>query len=306
MRQVLERLLNLLAFLLTAGRPATAEEIRNTVAGYDRGSDEAFRRMFERDKELLRGLGIPVETRPTDAWEVEYGYVVPPERYRLPDPGLTDEELAALWLAAQVVRLGGQPSGPEALFKLGGGATSGAGEPLAADLGPDVELLAQLFEAVSERRMVGFGYRGKARRLAPYGLVHQRGHWYLVGLAGTELRSFRVDRIDNLKVADQPDAFTKPAGFRLRTVLPTAPWEAGEERITASIVFSPEVAWWAERQLSGAAKVRRRKDGSLVVTMPVANADALVGWLIGFGSEAVVEAPPQLRRLVVDRVRGVA
>src|SRR3972149_3757551 len=220
MRQVLERLLNLLAFLLTAGRPATAEEIRNTVAGYDRGSDEAFRRVFERAKELPRG----------------------------------------------------------------GGRACGAGGPLAADLGPDVELLAELFEAVSERRMVGFGYRGKARRLAPYGLVHQRGHWYLVGLAGTELRSFRVDRIDNLKVADQPDAFTKPAGFRLRTVLPTAPWEAGEARITASIVFSPEVAWWAERQLSGAAKVRRRKDGSLVVTMPVAHADALGGWLIGFGS----------------------
>ena len=108
MHNVVERLLNLLAFLLTAERPVTADEIRMTVAGYDRGSDEAWRRMFERDKDLLRHLGIPLELRPTDAWEVEHGYVVPKDAYALPDPGLTDEERAALWLAAKVVRIGGQ------------------------------------------------------------------------------------------------------------------------------------------------------------------------------------------------------
>ena len=62
MKNVLERLLNLLAFLLTVGRSVSAEEIRQTVAGYDREADEAFRRMFERDKVLLRKMGIPLET----------------------------------------------------------------------------------------------------------------------------------------------------------------------------------------------------------------------------------------------------
>ena len=60
-QRVIERILNLLAFLLTAGRPVTAEEIRTTVAGYDQAADGAFHRMFERDKDLLRGLGIPLE-----------------------------------------------------------------------------------------------------------------------------------------------------------------------------------------------------------------------------------------------------
>ena len=111
MRRVIERLLNLLAFLLTAERPVTAEEIRMTVAGYAKESDEAFHRMFERDKALLRRMGIPLELKATDGWEVEYGYALHPDEYQLPDPDLNDEERAALWLAAQVVRLGGQPAG---------------------------------------------------------------------------------------------------------------------------------------------------------------------------------------------------
>ena len=116
MQKVIERILNLLAFLLTAARPVTADEIRMTVAGYDQDSDDAWRRMFERDKDLLRRLGIPLETLPTDAWGVEHGYAVPRGRYALPDPDLSDEERTALWLAAKVVRLGGGPPGPDALF----------------------------------------------------------------------------------------------------------------------------------------------------------------------------------------------
>ena len=90
MQNVIERILNLLAFLLTVDRPVTADEIRHTVAGYGQENDEAWRRMFERDKDLLRSLGIPLEMRPTDAWEVEHGYVIPREDYSLPDPALTD------------------------------------------------------------------------------------------------------------------------------------------------------------------------------------------------------------------------
>ena len=79
-----------------------------TVSGYDQSSDAAWRRMFERDKDLLRQLGIPLRVEATDAFEVEHGYVVPRDDYSLADPGLTDEERAALWLAAKVVRIGGQ------------------------------------------------------------------------------------------------------------------------------------------------------------------------------------------------------
>jgi proteasome accessory factor B len=308
MRKVIERLLNLLAFLLTTERPVTAEEIRQTVAGYDQSSDEAFRRMFERDKDLLRQMGVPLEWRPTDAWEVEYGYMIPPDAYEMPDPGLTDEERAALWLAAQVVRLGGQPSGPEAVLKLGGSPMAGGGEPLAADLGLAADLLGDLFQAVGERRAIRFVYRDKARRLHPYGLVHQRGHWYVVGEdrdAG-ELRSYRVDRAERLELDEREGVFERPAGFSVRGALPSTPWEAGPEDLTAAVHFDESVAWFAGRQLPANAGIVVNPDGSIDATLKVANVDAFVGWMITFEAAAEILGPDELRRAMVDRVRGAA
>ena len=302
MKRVVERLLNLLAFLLTTGRPVGADEIRMTVAGYDQGSDEAFRRMFERDKDLLRNMGIPLELRPTDAWEVEFGYVVPRDEYELPDPGLTDEERAALWISTQVVRLGGQPSGPEALLKLGGGGMSGAGEPLAADLGASAASLAVVFEAITERQELAFGYRGRVRRVHPYGLLHQRGHWYLIGAEGQEVRVFRVDRGSEYAADGPARSFERPAGFRLREALPSLPWEAGGEDIEAVVHFDPEVAWWAQRQLSQPAA--QQPDGSLEARIHVANPAAFIGWLLAFEDHAEIVGPQELRTQLLELVGG--
>lgn len=306
MRKVIERLLNLLAFLLTTERPVTADEIRATVAGYDQSSDEAFRRMFERDKDLLRQMGIPLERNPTDAWEVEFGYVIPNDAYEMPDPGLTDEERAALWLAAQAVWLGGQPSGPDAVLKLGGSPMPGAGEPLAANLGLAADLLGDLFAAVSTRRTVRFAYRDKARRLDPYGLVHQRGHWYVVGRdhQADDIRSYRVDRATALEFAGEEHAFDRPSGFSVREVLPKAPWEAGQEDLVATVHFDQSVAWYATRQLPGHAEIQEAADGAIEAIMQVANAEAFIGWMIGFEASAEILGPPALRQAMIERVAG--
>lgn len=306
MSRVIERILNLLAFLLTVGRPVSAEEIRYTVAGYDQPEDEAFRRMFERDKDLLRQLGIGLELQPTDVWAVDFGYVVPEGGYQLPDPGLTDEERAALWLAAQVVQLGGQPSGPEALFKLGGAPGTLAGDPLAANLGDEMGVLGDLFGAVVEHRRVEFQYRDKPRMLAPYGLVHRRGHWYVVGETEAQIRAFRVDRMSQPVIGEEAGAFARPTGFKVDQSIPDAPWEAGADDTTARVVFSADAAWWARRQLSANAEVTESKDGSLMVELPVANPDAFVGWILGFVDDAEVIEPPELREKVLARAEAKA
>jgi len=302
MKRVIERLLNLLAFLLTTGQPVSAEEIRLTVAGYDQENDEAFRRMFERDKDLLRNMGIPLELRPTDVWEVEFGYVVPRDEYELPDPGLTDEERAALWLSAQVIRLGGQPSGPEALLKLGGGAMSGAGEPLAADLGESAASLAVAFQGITERKTLAFDYRGRRRRVDPYGLLHQRGHWYLVAADGGEVRAYRVDRGSDYSVDGPSQSFERPAGFRIRDALPSLPWQAGDEDLEAIVRFDAEVAWWARRQLAEPAV--EQPDGSLEARIRVANPAAFIGWLLAFEDRAEIIGPVELRAQLLDLVGG--
>lgn len=297
----MERILNLLAFLLTAERPVTADEIRRTVAGYDQDSDEAFHRMFERDKELLRTMGVPLELRPTDVWEVEFGYAVDPERYRLPEVDLTDEERLALAIAAQAVRLGGHTVGPEALMKLGGVAPTVGGEPLGAELGMDAENLSVAFEAATERRLLRFTYRGRPRTVQPFGLLHQRGHWYLIGSEGDRVRAFRMDRAAEFE-AGEPGAFERPAGFRLQDALPDEPWAIGNTAFSAKVRFEPSQAWWAERQLGGT--IERQEDGSVIATIDIANPDAFIGWLIGFEDTAEILAPEELRHRFIEQVTG--
>ncbi len=306
MKNVLERLINLLVMLLTSPRPVPAEEIRRTIPGYSADSDDAFHRMFERDKDLLRGIGIPIELRPTDGWEVEHGYVVDPSKYRLADPGLTDEERAALFQAAQTVTLGGEPAAPGAILKLGGARLAGAVEPLAADLGEAAETLGDLFQAVSERRKVRFKYKEDERRVAPYGIGHRRGHWYLVGGTRSGERMYRVDRMEAIRVEDEANAFERPAGFKIKASLESMPWEAGsDDAVPAVIRFNAEIAWWAAKQL-GAGTARATDDGGLEVTVPVANREAFIGWVLSFGEGAEVVEPEELRRAVIQRVKGIA
>ncbi|MGA9596579.1 MAG: WYL domain-containing protein [Acidimicrobiia bacterium] len=301
MHKVIERILNLLAYLLTANRPVTAEEIRTTIAGYDQSTDDAFHRMFERDKDLLRRLGIPIELAPTDGWQVEHGYVVDPEAYALPDPGLTDEERAALWLAAEVVRLGGVAA-PEALFKLGGAPAVVSGEPLAASLAEGSEDLGTAFLAIAERRFLRLTYRGRPRRVAAYGLVHRRGHWYLVGADDGVVKVFRMDRAGAVSAGETPKAFERPAGFRASEFIPETAWEAGGEEQMATVRVDPEMAWWARRQIGTRGSVVETPDGGIEVELPVANPEAFIGWVLAFEEKAELLDPPELRRRLIERV----
>jgi predicted DNA-binding transcriptional regulator YafY len=308
MQRVIERILNLLAFLLTAERPVTADEIRITVAGYDQSSDAAWRRMFERDKDLLRQLGIPLQMQATDAFEVEFGYRVPRADYSLEDPGLTDEERAALWLAAKVVRIGGQAAGPDAIFKLGGAPMAAAGEPLAADLGAGQQDVAEAFAAVTSRTELAFTYRDRRRLTAPYGLVHRRGHWYLVAedRGDATVKVFRMDRIDTLEAKGGAGAFEKPAGLRPADQIPEVAWEAGGDDIVAVVRFDEPIAWWARRQLAGDTDITEQLDGGFVATIRVANPDAFIGWLISFEDAAELLEPEELRTRLVSRVAAAS
>ena len=114
-----ERLLNLSAALLAAERPLTAVEIRRRVPGYPE-DHSSFRRAFERDKDDLRQMGIPLRLLPVEVeGTMTEGYRIPPEQYALRDPGLEADELAALHFAVHAVRLEGVSSA-DALQTLAG------------------------------------------------------------------------------------------------------------------------------------------------------------------------------------------
>jgi proteasome accessory factor B len=302
MQNVVERVLNLLIYLLESPTPVTADDIRFTVQGYGDQSDEAFHRMFERDKDVLRKLGVPLKRQPLDAWEVDFGYTVDPDEYAMADPGLTQEERVALSLAARMVRLGGSHLGLDALLKLGGIERGGGLEPLGADLGEGADTVGDLFGAVTGHRRVTFGYRGTRRSLDPYGIAHRRGHWYVVGATSDGERVYRVDRMERVEVAEEAGTFEKPRGFDIRRVIDLQPWEAGSgDRIEAVVRFDADVAWWAARTLG----LPEPGPGTeLSAEVPVVNRDAFLGWVLSFGDSAEVLSPDEIRSEVRLRVEA--
>lgn len=293
----LERLVNLVAALLDADRPLSRAEIRERVPGY--GTGESARRAFERDKEALRAMGIPLVMEAVEGeWaEHQEGYRIPPEQYRLPDPGLAPDELAALHLAASTVRLGaaGDPAteaATTAIWKLGGvpGPTPGA-PPLAAL--PGSEHLPGLFAAVGERRTVRFRYRSAEREVDPWSLTFNGGHWYLHGHdrgRGGE-RNFRLDRMETAPVAGPAGAFRRPTGSAAAIA---APWRMGdEEPVEALLLVDADQAPWAEARADGL--VERGDDGSAVLSFTVTNRAAFRTFVLGFLDHAEVLSPDSLR-----------
>ncbi len=295
----LERLINLVAALLHAERPLTAEELRDRLPGYaeDRA---AFRRAFERDKEALRDLGIPVVLEPVDEATQPgvVGYRIRKEDYYLTDPGLEPDELAALHLAASAVRLEGT-SGVEALWKLGGEVAEEGPAPAVAAL-PGTALLAPLFAAISARRLVGFAYRGRSRRVDPWRLSFRNGHWYLAGHdhdAGEE-RLFRLDRIESdVEVTGDEGAFARPPHGG---AVPH-PWETGgDEARTARLLVDAGQAGWAAGHVGPDAVEEWRADGSVVLAVRVTNRDAFRSFVLGFLDHAEVLGPSELRADLVE------
>lgn len=303
----LERLLNLTALLLAARVPVTAGEIQRQL---DYPEDKAaFRRAFERDKDELRGMGIPLEvsTVPGSNPPVD-GYRIPPDEYALRDPGLTTDELAALHLAASAVQVEGL-SPTAGLLKLGG--LVGSPEPDAgvhvAALPADANL-GVLFEAVSRRTPVELRYRDTDRRIDPWRLEFQRGRWYLSGLDHThgEERNFRLDRIEGpVQLLDEPPFDVPPPAEHPGRTRGT--WAlGGEEVVTARLRIDAELAPWAIQHVGPDHVVATEPDGSVVLELPVTHRDAFRSFLLGFLDHAELLDPPELRAELVAWLEQVA
>jgi predicted DNA-binding transcriptional regulator YafY len=308
----LERLVNLVVALLDTRRPLSRQEVRQRVGGYSDDEDN-FHRNFERDKDLLRQMGIPVVTEPLDPAlpEAGTGYRVPRDLYELPDPGLDEDELVALGLAASAVALGGagQASVTTALWKLAGasGAASSAGRPPAATPGTvlaDVavdEKVATLFAAVTERRVACFAYNGLDRRVNPYGLSYREGKWYLAGFdhGRDGERLFRTDRISGpVELEGTAGAFERPEGVPTG---PAPPWRLGDdEEIVVDLKVDASQAQWA-RALAGESSVTGTgPDGTTYLRLRVTNRAAFRSVVLGFLDHAEVLGPPEVRDEIVQ------
>lgn len=288
----LERLMNLAAALLHAEVPLSADELRERIGGYPR-SRTAFRRSFERDKEDLRAMGLPlrVETIPGTDPPLD-GYRILRSEYAGRELRLEPDELAALHLATSIVRLDGGDTG---LHKLGG-ATPALAAPEVGHI-PFDDTLAVLIAAAADRHAVEFGYNGADRTVEPWRLSFARGHWYLAGWDRVRdgERLYRVDRIGlPITVADASihpiGSVTDPADLR--------GWELGDgEPIRAVVRIDSDQAAWARHVLGD---VTDHPDGGVVVEMEVRSVEAFRSFVLSFLEHAEVVGPAELRADMVN------
>ncbi len=310
----LERLVNLVALLLDSPRPLTFEQIRDAMPeAYAQDEVSTAKRMFERDKDILRDVGVPIEVAPTDAWDVEQGYTIPKDRYYLPDLDLAPEEVSALFVAA---RADGEDATAEQaarkLLSAAEGLLGGIAQaPVAAEAGTTDARLLDAAEAIGDRVSVRFGYRTSRgerseRHVDPYGLVYRGGHWYLVGHDHErgQIRSFRFSRIEGDVRRGEP-AEPPPERFRAAEHVAAGPWGPGEPQEHVVVAFSPDVAWWATRGVRGAESVRVRPDGWEEFRIPAGQGEGIVTWVLSFGADAELVEPEALRREAVRRLEAL-
>jgi len=313
-----ERLLGLVVCLLSTGRYLTADQIRQAVPGYPE-PDDLFKRMFERDKEDLRDLGVPLETGLNHPFDEDLGYRIRQQAYELPELRLEADEAAVLGLAARVWRraeLAGAAAGALLKLRAAGIDTTDpdSGERpsrpgIEPRLGRPEPAFGPLWEAVRDRRPVTFSYRAagrsdpQRRELEPWGVVNRHGRWYVAGRdrGRDATRVFRLGRIAGpVKFCGPPGSVTVPDGTEVRELVRGRDSAAAPER-TAVLRVRAGAGVGLRRD---AVSVQPDGDWDLVTTR-----FEDVGWFADyaawFGSDAVVLDPPDLREAVIRRLKGV-
>ncbi|OBH25129.1 WYL domain-containing protein [Mycobacterium sp. E342] len=320
-----ERLVNLVIALLSTRGYISAEKIRSSVAGYaDSPSAEAFSRMFERDKNELRDLGIPLEVGRASASDPTEGYRINRDAYSLPTVELTADEAAAVAVATQLWESPELVTATQgALLKLRAAGVDvdpmemGAPVAIASPAGvPGLrgseEVLGILLSAIDSRQAVQFPHRPSRaepysmRTVEPWGVVTQKGRWYLVGHDRDRdaTRTFRLSRIGSeVRPIGPPGAVVVPEGVDLRQIVARTIAETptgGQARVW--VADGRATALRRAGRTTGARELAGR-DGD-VIEIDIGSSDRLARDIAGYGADAVVLEPQSLREDVLARLRA--
>lgn len=332
-----ERLLNLVICLLATRRWLTKEQIRAAVPQYaDCESTESFDRMFERDKEDLRDLGIPLVTGSDSAWfEDEIGYRIDQAAYALPDIDFTASEMAVLGLASRVWQQASL-AGPaaRAMIKLRALGVETDDESLVG-VEPRVRTAEPAFDplyaATRDRAPVSFRYRkphGETteRHVEPWAVTSRSRWWYLVARDRDrdDVRVFRLSRVQGpIRRIGKSGSYRIPPDLDPVTVVAGTPSPA-DDRVAVLRVRAGRGATLRRRAIHvhpdpgavhpGSGPVRPGSDagpsaitsapGWQLVEVPVGEVEWLADEIASHGADVVALSPPDLREAVVQRLRG--
>lgn len=309
-----ERLMNLVIALLVSRQYLTKDRIRQVVEGYRDQSDEAFDRMFERDKDELREIGIVIETGSHDPlFDDEVGYRISRGDYGLGDIDLTPEEAAVVGLAGRVwehAGLAGESG--QALVKLKAAGIETDDRVLSMvepRLSANEPSFDAVWDAATRRVPVRFGYQRPGqepgeRHVQPWGVLSWHGRWYLAGfdVDRDAPRVFRLTRVvGDVRPAGEPGSYEVPADLDLKA-------------LAHELFPAPALEPARLRVRRGRGNSLRRTARSTVpvddewdeVLVSYASPWELAAEAASFGPDVVVLEPAEVREQTVARLRAAA
>lgn len=305
-----ERQLNLVICLLSAQRYLSREVIRDSVEGYHGLSDAAFQRMFERDKDDLRELGIPIETGSNDSYfDDEHGYRILPGDFELPPVAFSEAEQVILGIAAHV--FDGAALAPQASSAIG--KLQAAGVELTSPgfvqprLGGGDDGVSIVIEAISNRKRIRFDYResGRTRIVEAWLLMFRRGAWYVSGfdLGRSAPRLFRLSRVVGTIETQEP-----AAAYELpdRSVVDAAAksLEPGAVTETANLAIRGTAAPALRRR--GALANVPAPDGYTAYAIPYGSIFEIVDQVAAAAPDVLVLGPDEVLVATLAKLRAVA
>jgi predicted DNA-binding transcriptional regulator YafY len=292
----LERVLNLFTLLHRSTRPLSREQI---VAEMAKGmtpypeSDDAQRQLFGSDKNtIVRDLGIQV--RQTVAQGDEAGqtkYWISEEDMCVPELDLTNDELSVLSLALASIHHS-VPEASEAMMKLEGMNPQRS----AVDFNVQVPLIVvRLTEMIQRRQIAHLKINGASVVVDPSRLLFDKGTWYLIAVVDGEkrLRAIKCAHISpDFSIVEGEASSTKKnlSNRELRKLV----HNVEDDDVEAQVLVDGHVAgisWWDSR----VRETEALPDGKLRITVQVDDPARLRGWVLGFGTHAVIESPTSLR-----------
>lgn len=300
--QKTERLINLTLALLASKRYLSKAEILRNIPGYE-GSPETKERMFERDKDDLRSLGIQIDVNNFDPlFEDEQGYLIKSDSFQFAENEFTKEELLLLTMAANLwhdsaVEIDSQ----NALLKiqsLSGPVENDMTTTPTLRITEDWQLLVSIFTAVQNKQILEFSYRGKKRQVNPYGLYSSNGFWYLIAFEIDVIKSFKLVRIEGeVDLIGEKDAFDKPVNFNVGNFLK-------EESNSVSLVSKLQVRKGAALSLRNKFTVKDLDSEWDLMDIPYTNEQELLEMVLWHGTDLKLIEPAALRQLLVANLKS--
>lgn len=297
-----ERMLNLLFVLLNSTTPLTREQIRDRVPGYGE-SNEAFERMFERDKAALRELAIPVETKPVDLFHDDVlGYRIDRSEWLMPEISLTSEERTYLSLAASAWQSAQLSAAAKQAVSSVDAREQDSTVFVPVSLAKGRRHISEILTAIGNGKTVTFDYVGLnqsdvvRRTIDPWRALLHSGHWYLIGFDQEkgEVRTFRTDRIVGDLVETKHDTLEPmPSDFDLSAV--TTSWENSDKAATIATVLARPGRAASLRVLATSCDVGDEWDE---LTIPYHHESQLVGLIASACDVTRVKSPESLHKSV--------